>query len=308
MVDSLPDSIQTANQGVNLLHKMLGPFMTRRQADADSRADLQYAMTGQLLDHIERNPRDPATLDLLASCGGKFGLDNIIRILKVAASQLNADARPDLIGDDWAANFREKARTHSDPDMAALWAQLLVGEANQRGSFSRKTVNTLADMEPRDAQLFRELCKFRLIPLNLAQNPEEPDTFKRAPAPARLAVLEERFPVFANQGIDFDSLARLDWLGLIRYSSAGYVMSVSKDKFSAYQHGNGCIFISSDKPVNFGKSEFLPAGEELSELCVPLEAPIEFDSFLAQIWRQRGVRVARSLEEIAKMDWVPPKP
>ena len=53
-------------------------------------------------------------IDLLATCGGRAGVINLPRILQSAQSQLTDDAKPESIGDDRFANFREKARTCSD--------------------------------------------------------------------------------------------------------------------------------------------------------------------------------------------------
>ena len=48
----------------------------------------------------------------------------------------------------------------SDDDMQQIWAGILAGEANNSGSFSRRTVNLVADLDKRNAQLFRNLCGF----------------------------------------------------------------------------------------------------------------------------------------------------
>ena len=137
---------------------MFGPWFTRRQSDADSRAAIQAVLADQVATYIEDRPNDPVMMDAIASCNGRFDLDNLVRVVRLATDQLNEDARPDLITDDWGANFRDKAHTCSDPDMATLWAQLLAGEANKPGSYSRKTVNVLGDMDKTDAELFSNFC------------------------------------------------------------------------------------------------------------------------------------------------------
>ena len=106
----------------------------------------------------------PVMMEAIMSCHGRFGFKNIARIVQLVVPQLDENARPDLISEDWGANFRDKVHTCSDPEMTELWAQLLAAEVNNPGSYSRKTVNVLADLEPNDARLFKALCDFRLIP------------------------------------------------------------------------------------------------------------------------------------------------
>ena len=248
---------------------------------------------------MEFHPNDPVMMDAIAACNGRFGFNNLLQIVRLAIPQLKEGARPDLLSDDWGANFREKARTYSDPDMAQLWAQLLAGEANKPGSYSRKTVNVLADMETKDARLFKSLSGYRLLPVNIMPDsiPSTVPVFVRVPGPPCLVVLDDRHPMYTAKGINFNSLARLEWLGLMRYVSFGWVRNHGNDKFAVYEHGDGQLFLASDKPIDFGKAEYLPAGAELSELCVPLESPSGFVDYLTEIWRGKGVRVAGSLSE-----------
>ncbi len=61
---------------------------------------------------------------------------------------------------DWRANVFDKCRLVHDDDMPTLWANILDGEANNPGTYSKHSVNFVADMEKRDAQLFTELCRY----------------------------------------------------------------------------------------------------------------------------------------------------
>ena len=307
-MDEIQQAFDLGVKGASLGDKLLGLLPLRRQADADSSAAMRSMLADQAIAFVEANITDPRVLDLVACCGGKFGLENIIRILRLAGPQLNEDANPDLITDDWAANFRDKARTHSDPEMAELWAQLLAGEANKPGSFSRKTVSTLAEMEPRDARLFKTLCGFRLIPGQPIPVPQLiiPQgqtfyTFARLPfSPPYSVVLDDAQSIYTAQGITFNSLARLDWLGLIRYLALGYESRGSDGKFIGFEHGGGLIFVASEKPIKLGRVEFLPAGAEMSELCVPFESHHGFVDYLTETWQSQGVRVVHTLGEALK--------
>ena len=296
------EGAKAGRAGFDLIGKVFGPAITRRQATADAQAEVQGAMARRLAAHIESNPVDPDILETLMVCGGQLSFTNLAKIVKKAESRLIENAMPSLITDDWAANFRDKARNCSDEEMAELWAQLLAGEANNPGSYSRKSVNILSDTEPEDARLFKSLSNFRLIPVD----PKYQNTpngqilrwFERAAIPSKLAVLDDKHPIYTDNGINFRSLARMEWLGLVRYVSFGYVITQSSDKFAAYEHSGGHLYLASDEPIPFGYAEFTPAGEQLSELCIPLESPSGFIDYLTEVWRSRNVRVAHDISEV----------
>ena len=220
-MDPVNAGLGLGDKTVGILDKLLGPWFTRRQADANTHVALQEVLTDQAAAYMEEHPNDPVMMEAIMSCHGRFGFDNIVRIVRLGIPQLNEEARPDLISDDWGANFKDKAHTCSDPEMAELWAQLLATEANHPGSFSRKTVNVLADLEPDDARLFKVLCDFRLTPVDVVKRStsggELEASFRRASGDSKLVVLDDRHAVYTAMGINFHSLARLEWLGLIRY-------------------------------------------------------------------------------------------
>ena len=85
---------------------------------------------------------------------------NIEDITQKALPNLKEDSSPQKVEDDWITNFFDKCRIVSDDDMQKLWSQVLAGEANSPGAFSRKTVNLLADLDKSDAELFMRLCSF----------------------------------------------------------------------------------------------------------------------------------------------------
>ena len=126
-------AFEVGDKALGILEKLLGPWFTRRQVDANTRAALQEVLTDQVATHMEAYPNDPVMMEALMSCHGRFGFKNIVRIVQLAVPQLDESARPGLISEDWGANFRDKANTCSDPEMAELWAQLLAAEVNNPG-------------------------------------------------------------------------------------------------------------------------------------------------------------------------------
>ena len=302
-MDAVQKALEVGDKAVGILDKLLGPWFTRRQADANTRAILQEVLTDQVATHMDAYANDPVMMEAIMSCHGRFGFKNIARIVQLAVPQLDESARPGLMSEDWGANFRDKANTCSDPEMAELWAQLLAAEVNNPGSYSRKTVNVMADLEPSDARLFKALCDFRIIPTKFGTRTscqgEQEIHFTPNSLSSKLVVLDERHSVYRSKGIDFGSLARLEWLGLIRYLASGYGEERRGKIFSGYVHGNGQLFLSYDGVLPLGRAEFVPAGTQLAALCTPMETPDGFADYITDFWRGKGVQIAHTLRELA---------
>ena len=299
-MSEIREGLGLGNAVADLVSKVFGPVLTRRQADADSLATIQQTLAEQVAGYIDSPSMSQDVMEALISCGGRTNFINLARIVQKAQAQLTEEAMLHQVDDDWVSNFKDKARTCSNEEMSDLWAQLLAGEANSPGSYSRKTVNVLADMEPDDARLFRKLCNFRLIPMDPVWTDQVLQGFKRStmsPHP-KLVVLDDTNSVYRDVGINFDSMARMEWLGLIRYVSAGYQTGQTTGGFLCYEYGGGYIFIKSNKTIHFGCAEFTPSGIQLSELCVPLEPRDGFMDCMVKTWRNDKVQVACSLEEV----------
>ena len=97
--------------------------------------------------------------------------------------------------------------------MQALWAQILSGEANSPGKYSKRTVDYLASLDKSDALLFRALCGFgwyigQVSPL----------------------VFDTEHELYKTAGIGFTELTHLDNIGLIRSSLSQVFKSPSSGK------------------------------------------------------------------------------
>ena len=132
--------------------------------------------------------------------------ENMEELTARAVPELTEGADPGAMDNDWIANFFGKSRIVSDSEMQQLWARILAGEANSPGSYSKRTVNLLADLDKVDTTLFSALCGFNwtlgvLVPL----------------------VFDPKASVYMNHGINFEALKHLDSAGLVQFdSTAGF--------------------------------------------------------------------------------------
>ena len=108
-----------------------------------------------------------------------------------AIPQLNEDADPNAIDDDWIIKFFDKCRLVTDENVQNLWASILAGEANSKGSYSPKALTTLADMNQKGLTLFNTFCSLCIV------NLENPNLFLKSPANF-LKIRDARVPIITG--------------------------------------------------------------------------------------------------------------
>ena len=175
-------------------------------------------------------------------------------ITEKAMPHLNSDADADGMENGWITNFFDKCRGISDGDMQELWARILAGEANNPTSFSRRTVNLVADLDKRDAELFRNLCGFGWVIGQL-----------------ELLVFDTHHEIYNQQGIEFRSIVQLEALGLVRDGGAiGFRLVDLPQTFRTNYYGNAVVLTMSkerDNHLSTGKVLLTGAGRELASIC-----------------------------------------
>ncbi len=183
--------------------------------------------------------------------------ENIESITQKAIPNLNDDASPEDIEDDWISNFFDKCRIVSDADMQELWARVLAGQGNNPGSFSRRTVNLLADLDKKDAELFAGLCCFAWKIRN--------DAYP--------LVFDTDHEIYQRSGITFDSLGQLEALGLIRFASIGGFTTRNLPRSVTVSYGSTAVLLTlpnaSENDLTIGKVLLTQSGLDLFRVVKP---------------------------------------
>ena len=133
---------------------------------------------------------------------------NIESVVSSAAKQLGdktvAREEPDH---DWTARFFNSVQDVSSEEMQTLWARVLSGEVERKGSTSVQTLGILRNLEQATGRLFRSLCSAAVFL-----------------GPDHNAILDARVPSLGGNaatnslrahGLGFDVLNRLNEHGLI---------------------------------------------------------------------------------------------
>ena len=85
---------------------------------------------------------------------------NIASIYSMAAQELQAIDKIDdaPIGNEWSAMFFDYAKDVDDEKIQIIWSKILAGEIAESGSFYKRTLSVLKNIEPFEAEWFVEAC------------------------------------------------------------------------------------------------------------------------------------------------------
>ena len=181
---------------------------------------------------------------------------NIEQVIEKAVPQLDEDANPNDMDNDWIANFFDKSRLISDSEMQMLWSKILAGEANSPGLFSKRTVNFVAELEKSEADLFTRLCGFGW----------------KFGGDFRPLVFDENAEVYNKYGINFESLSHLDSIGLLQFNpTLGYKKGNLRKEGNVYYHDKPLYLEmpgdQANNEIDIGKVILTRIGEQLAQIC-----------------------------------------
>ena len=199
--------------------------------------------------------------------------ENMEKITAKAVPQLEDSSDPSQIEDDWITNFFAKSRIVSDDEMQQIWAKVLAGEANAPGTFSKRTVNFLGDLDKKDAELFQNLCSFGLV---------AEETFTPL-------IFDSEADIYNDKGINFETLTHLDSIGLIQLQSlAGFVETELPKSVTVLYCGQPLLLEMPKNENNTlpkGKVLLTQVGRELVLLC-KMSVVEGFYDYVKEQWKR----------------------
>lgn len=200
---------------------------------------------------------------------------------------------------DFVANCLDGCKNVSDETVQDCWAKLLAGETDNPGTFSKKTLSVLRDMDKKDVRLFEEFCQFvvyvgwgesKIINSycgspNFSRSVGNELLLKGRKCPLLYNIADSIFP--ENY---FPIILDLDSMGLVSAKVTNSAHQTS-DTFLVFYHGV-VIFIQLPLINNFhriaiGEVGLTRAGKELFALCKPKENK-NFLRYLMEEWKKRG--------------------
>ena len=201
-------------------------------------------------------------------------LQNINDITDKALLQLNEDANPDVITEDWFTYFFEKSQMESDSELQDLWACILAGEANIPGTYTKTTINFISELDEIDIELFTQLCDF---------------AWKIGDESAMPLVFDEKLEIYNKHEITPETLTHLDNIGLIRFQTSDvFKLHLSAGSVIADYYGSELhlrMSRAANNEFEIGKVLLTPIGEELARICE--SEPVDgFYEYVKDQWQQ----------------------
>jgi len=247
------------------------PYQIKRIAEAEAQADKIKAVSQVEITEIQYK----AMRRFFAEEAKKqVNMDNITA---KALPELNPDAKPEQMEDDWITNFFDKSRLISDDQMQTLWAKLLAGEANSPGRYSKRTVDLLASMDKSDAELFKNLCSFGWVIFGVVP-----------------IVFEPSDNIYTTRQINFDVLRHLDAIGFATFDGVGEYRKTTLPKSITVLYYGRLVELTFPQEANndlaVGKVLLSKAGEQLAPLCGS-QPCLGFMDYVINKWRSLGVTV-----------------
>ncbi|MCI5165562.1 MAG: DUF2806 domain-containing protein [Candidatus Electrothrix sp. GM3_4] len=201
--------------------------------------------------------------------------ENIEAITAQAAASLDETADVQNLEEDWVAHFFKNCDIVSDKEMQSLWSKLLSGESFKPGTFSKRTVDFVASMDKKDAEIFTKFCQFSWF---------EEDWIP--------LIMEPTDEIYTSSEINFSVLKPLDSIGLISFeATAGYRrMRFGKNATFSYFGRPTIIEFKKDKDneLNLGKVLLTRTGEELAPIC-GAQRNEKFYEYIIDKWFKAGL-------------------
>lgn len=185
-------------------------------------------------------------------------------IVKIAIENMDANARPEEVQDDWLSAFMDKARLISDKEFQVIWGYLLAKECATPNSIPKSLLHILEQMDKEDAKAFSSICKFSV-------QIHEPDKVVVLPIILYSKVEE----LYAKYGITFESLSDLQSFGLIQLDTGrfsltapdrAYVYTCIKSPMILHYFDEEYTYPDDIKAFPTGNVMFTKSGEALSKI------------------------------------------
>lgn len=259
----------------NAVGGIFEPWQIRRVAQAQAEADKIQAVS-----EIEISDLRYRALQRLVIEEAKKQ-SNIEEITQKALPEVNEQAKPENMEDDWITNFFDKCRLISDKKMQSLWSKVLAGEANSPGKYSKRTVNSLSTLDKSDAELFCKLCSFGFNITDAAN--------------ISVLVYDDSHSIYKNNNINFSTLSHLESIGLIKFTSlTNFLISELNQQLGVFSYFNLTIAVEFPKTdnneLNLGKVILTKTGQELAPICgsTPIDGFVEY---VKEMWKGFGYKI-----------------
>lgn len=90
-------------------------------------------------------------------------IDNLTDIIDGSVPLVHKPENVKGIDPDWVDDFQDKAGKCSNSDLQIIWSQILAGEIDEPGRFSKRFLSIVSTLEKSEAEIFKKVCSYSVI-------------------------------------------------------------------------------------------------------------------------------------------------
>lgn len=170
--------IDTVSKGIGTIYKPMTTYLDEKaklKALKDEMKELYEEKTGNIVIKkgdfefsLSNDTIDSQiiTMNIEKSIKEKINIDEIVsKSINIIQNKINYDYEKiskEEISEDWALRFFDISKNIRDEEMKNLWSFILADEIIEPGNYSLRTLETLKNMNKKDAELFTKICNMAL--------------------------------------------------------------------------------------------------------------------------------------------------
>lgn len=259
-IDNIEKGLNIAKESGNLIENILNKIP-------------QYRANALFIKEIEESS-DLTTAEKMALLYNhkaiKKQAKNLLSIYSLTESYLNEKNKSleneiPLLNEDWFDYYNDVVKNVSDEEMQTIWAKILAGECENKGSISKKTISIMQTIDSEMAEKFSFLCSHSLI-FTIKENKYIHPVFPR--------LLEDEYmdnqfiyTLISSRIINNVDLRCLQTIGLLTFdSNASGHFGYRFNKGYVSYYGTEFHIISEKDCIPTGKVGYTKYGNELAWL------------------------------------------
>lgn len=261
LLDNIPENeinmISKAATGfISALQRLLPGISIRSIQNAESKATKSIAKDIEYINKLNIDDLSKKTL-IANSISRHSRAVNLANVITYASQDVKPNSNNNTIDSDWLNHFHDYAEKITTPDLQQIWGKILAGEINAPGSFSKRTLTILNDMNAIEAESFRRLCSVCITRESLPGRTNEPFSL----------LYDEEF--YSNYNKDVNLLGNLGLLDFRPGGSLASQFTINLKDGDIINIAGSRFYLKSESGKN-ARPIYIPFskyGIELSELC-----------------------------------------
>lgn len=146
---------KVANNLINKVANAMGWLFST----IDAKKNAQKSIIEEIKNREDINP-----IERLAIIGKietiKRQFTNQYQIMDKAIHVLNEKSKPEELDDDWVTTFFDLCKNVSEESMQHIWAKILAGESEHKGTYNFRFLKTIADIQKEEAESIKYISKY----------------------------------------------------------------------------------------------------------------------------------------------------